>query len=368
VVADETAGRRAALGAPDAFKGTADAQSLAGAVARGAARAGWECDPCPLSDGGEGFADVLAWVGPPSDASNRGAWHESDVTGPLGVPVRARWWMGDGGVAVVESAAASGLPLAGGPEGNDPVRATSRGTGELVVVARAAGARRVLVGVGGSATTDGGAGALEAIEAAGGLGELEVVVACDVETLFVDAAERFGPQKGATPDQVAALRHRLVELAADLRARYGVDVTGWPGAGAAGGLAGGLAALGARLVPGFGVVAQSVGLRDRLGRVDLVVTGEGRMDESSWSGKVVGGVIDMAWEAGVPVLVVAGAVAPGGREGALGRPGASPGGPGAGGDTVEVLSLVERFGPALARRDPVGCVEEAVVAALLTRK
>ena len=112
-------------------------------------------------------------------------------------------------VAVVESAAASGLPLAGGAEGNDPLRATTRGTGELVVAAAAAGARRVLLGVGGSATTDGGRGALEAIEEAGGLGEIEVVVACDVKTRFIEAAEEFGPQKGATPAQVVELGDRL---------------------------------------------------------------------------------------------------------------------------------------------------------------
>lgn len=254
------------------------------------------------------------------------------MTGPLGSPVVARWWMADG-MAVVESAAASGLPLAGGAEGNDPLRADTRGTGELLVAAAAAGARRVLVGVGGSATTDGGRGALEAIEEAGGLGATEVIVACDVETRFVEAAEQFGPQKGATASQVAQLRRRLVALAAELRLRYGVEVADLPGAGAAGGLAGGLAALGARLVPGFGLVADSVGLQDRLATVDRVVTGEGRLDASSWSGKVVDGVVRVAGAAGVPVLVVVGAVGPGGLEGVTGA-------------TVEVRSLSDRFGGA----------------------
>jgi glycerate kinase len=258
-----------------------------------------------------------------------------------------------GGVAVVESAAASGLPLAGGADGNDPVAATTRGTGELLVAAASAGARRVLVGVGGSATTDGGRGAIEAIEGAGGLAGTEVVVACDVETRFVQAAEIFGPQKGATPAQVVELTDRLAAYAGEIRARYGVDVTALPGGGAAGGLAGGLAALGARLVPGFGVVAEAVGLPGRIAGTDLVVTGEGRLDASSWSGKVVGGVVRAAQGAAVPVLVVAGAVGPGGLEGA--------------GVGVEVCSLTECFGEPRALSDPAGCVEEVVADALVKR-
>jgi glycerate kinase len=219
------------------------------------------------------------------------------------------------------------------------------------VAAAAAGARRALVGVGGSATTDGGRGALGAIEAAGGLGAMDVVVACDVDTLFVEAATQFGPQKGATPAQVVELGARLAALATDLRARFGVTVTDIPGSGAAGGLAGGLAALGARLVAGFGVVAEAVGLEDRVAGVDVVVTGEGRLDGSSWSGKVVGGVVAVAHRAGVPVLVVAGAVGPGGVEG-----GPDP--------TVEVRSLTDRFGEGRARRDPSGCAEEVVAESL----
>src|SRR5579872_644322 len=268
--------RPCVVAAPDAFKGTAGAPAIAEAIAAAARSAGWECDVCPLSDGGEGFAEVVA-----AQRHGAGAWRTTEVTGPLGAPVSARWWQG-GDEAVVESAAASGLPLAGGPEGNDPVAATTRGTGELIAAAVAARARRVLVGVGGSATTDGGSGAVEAIEAAGGLGDAEVVVACDVQTAFVDAAEMFGPQKGASPSQVVELRVRLEALAADYRRRYGVDVGALPGAGAAGGMAGGLAALGARLVPGFELVAGLVDLRSRLGRADLVVTGEGRLDASTW--------------------------------------------------------------------------------------
>jgi glycerate kinase len=272
------------------------------------------------------------------------------VTGPLGRPVEARWHLGPTR-AVIESAAASGLPLAGGAAGNDPVAATSRGTGELIAAAVAAGVRRVLVGVGGSATTDGGAGAREAIEEAGGFGGCEVVVACDVTTTFADAAEVFGPQKGATPGQVVVLRRRLEALAARWRDGDGVDVSALPGGGAAGGLAGGLAVLGARLVPGFDLVAGSVDLVARIGAADLVVTGEGRLDASSWAGKVVGGVRAIAGRSGVGVLIVAGVVGPGG---------AVPG--------PAVVDLTARYGGSRALADVAGCVEEVVHGALAGRR
>jgi glycerate kinase len=338
------------LAAPDAFKGTATAATVAAGGAAAADGAGWACDRCPLSDGGEGFAEVLAAAPPGSDAGaadggDRGRWIETTVTGPLGQPVVARWFL-RGTEAVIESAAASGLPLAGGPAGNDPVAATTRGTGELIAAAVAAGARRVLMGVGGSATTDGGLGAVEAIDEAGGLDAVEVIVACDVETLFVDAAEIFGPQKGASPAQIVVLRRRLEELAGRYRAR-GTDVAGLAGSGAAGGLGGGLALLGATLVPGFDVVAGAVGLKDRLSAADLVVTGEGRLDASSWSGKVVGGVRGLARRAGIPVLVVAGTVGPGGTVRGL-----------------EVVDLSGRYGEKRSLADPAGCVADAVREAL----
>ena len=343
------------LAAPDAFKGTAAAGALAEGAAEAARAAGWEASACPLSDGGEGFADVIAAARPGGPGPGGGAWRHTRVSGPLGAPVVARWWMVQGD-AVVESAAASGLPLAGGAAGNDALAATTRGTGELIVAACAAGARRILVGVGGSATTDGGRGAVDAIEEAGGLGPAEVVVACDVSTPFVDAAARFGPQKGATPEQVLALTTRLTGYAAELRARFGVDVTDVPGAGAAGGLAGGLLALGARLAPGFDVVAAEVGLDDRMAAADLVLTGEGRLDATSWAGKVVDGVVRAAARRGVPVLVVAGSVGPGGREGA-GRAGSPP---------LDVVSLSERVGEARALAEPVAMVAEAVTHFLRT--
>jgi len=345
-----------AVAVPDAFKGTASALEMAGALVRGALAASWECEPCPMSDGGEGFAEVVSRA-----RADKGGWVESVVTGPAGRPVSARWWLGgDGpdGEAVVESASASGLPLVGGAAGNDPMAATSRGTGELLVAAVRAGARRILLGVGGTAMTDGGRGALDAIEEAGGLGDVAVVVACDVDVRFVDAATVFAPQKGASPTQVAALRDRLGALAADYRDRYGIDVERLPGAGAAGGLAGGLAALGARLVPGFEVTAGAVGLRDRMTGHDLVVTGEGRLDVTSWSGKVVGGVIALAAAVGVPCLVVVGSVAEDAGNG-VGEGGLRP--------SAQVVSLSERFGWTRALEDPVGCAAEAVTSVLSER-
>jgi glycerate kinase len=199
-------------------------------------------------------------------------------------------------------ARASGLALVAGR--NDPLRATTSGTGELLRAALDAGVRRVVVAVGGSATTDGGLGALEALDF--DLRGADVVVACDVTTTFVDAARVFGPQKGADSAAVSELERRLERLADRYREARGVDVRALPGAGAAGGLAGGLAAYGARLVPGAALVADVVGLRDALRAAALVLTGEGRVDETSFAGKVVGHVVDEARELGVPVGIVAG--------------------------------------------------------------
>ncbi|HEV2992907.1 MAG TPA: glycerate kinase, partial [Acidimicrobiia bacterium] len=207
-------------------------------------------------------------------------------------------------------ARASGLALV---DRNDPLRASTRGTGELLAAATRGGARRALVGVGGSATTDGGLGAIDAL--GWSLGSLEVTVACDVKTTFLDAAAQFGPQKGATDAQVALLRRRLERLAAEYERRTGVDVTTLEGGGAAGGLAGGLAAIGARLEPGFDVVATEAGLEERLDGADLVVTGEGKLDASSFAGKVVGGVLDWAADLGVPHrAVIAGQATPDARD------------------------------------------------------
>ncbi len=195
---------------------------------------------------------------------------------------------------------ASGLELVGGAEGNDPISASTTGTGELISAAVDLGATRVLVGVGGSATTDGGFGALRALYPPQRLRGVELLVACDVRTRFVDAARIFAPQKGASPAQVTLLERRLERLAQVYLEEHGVDVRELEGSGAAGGLAGGLAAVGAELVPGFELVADEVGLAERIEGADLVVTGEGFLDEQSFDGKVVGGVAELAAEVDVP--------------------------------------------------------------------
>jgi glycerate 2-kinase len=287
------------LVAPDKFKGTATATDVGEAMASACRAAGYRATVQPLADGGEG---TLAALG--------GANRTSVVSNPLGDPVEARWRL-DGRLAVVEMAEASGLTLVGGPDANDPVAASTAGTGELIDGAIQRGARRVVVGVGGSASTDGGYGAVQALHPVQRLRGIEMVVACDVRTKFLDAAEVFGPQKGASAAQVELLRRRLARLAQVYLDERGVDVTTLTGGGAAGGLAGGLASVGADLVDGFEVVSEALGLYDLIEEADLVITGEGRVDSTSFDGKVVGGVVGLAIEAGVQVIVVAGEVAEG---------------------------------------------------------
>jgi glycerate 2-kinase len=322
------------LVAPDSFKGTASAHVVADAMTRAVDAAGWESVTCPVSDGGEGFADVLAVLG--------GEGRRVTVSGPLGTPVEATW-RSVGDLAVVESAQASGLVLAGGATANEPLASTTRGTGELIVAARRAGASRILVGLGGSATTDGGLGAVEVIEDDGGLHGATVEVAYDTDTRFTAAARVFAPQKGATPAQVRLLATRLADLAHRYQHRYGVDVDALPGSGAAGGLAGGLAALGARLVPGFDLVARTLDLGSKAQRATLLVTGEGRLDATSWTGKVVGGMAGLATRVGVPLLVVAGSADPGPHP-----------------PVWRVVDLSDRFGAERAMGQTAWCVEAAV--------
>jgi glycerate kinase len=275
--------RLRALCCPDKFRGSLSAPTAARRLAEGLRAAGLEARELPLGDGGEGTLDVLV-------AAAGGETRRRTVTGPLGAPVEAEWALLPDGTAVVEAARAAGLALTGGA--NDPVAATTAGVGELLHAAAEAGAQRALVCVGGSATTDGGLGAVDAL--GWSLGGLEVVVACDVATSFRDAAEVFGPQKGADPDQVRLLAERLDRLAATYRDRTGVDVARLGGGGAAGGLAGGLAALGATLRSGFDVVAEATGLGQAVAEAEVVVTGEGKVDSSSFHGKVVGGVLELA--------------------------------------------------------------------------
>ncbi|HET6949534.1 MAG TPA: glycerate kinase [Acidimicrobiales bacterium] len=331
--------------APDKMRGTATAREVAAAVGRAAAAAGWDADEVPVADGGEGTLDVLG--GP-----NR----TTTVTGPLGEPVDAEWRL-SGRTAVVEMARASGLALAGGAAGNDPVGASTAGTGELVAAAVDAGARRVLVGVGGSATTDGGLGALRALYPLHRLAGVDIVVLCDVRTCFVDAAPIFAPQKGASAAQVELLRRRLERLADVYLADHGVDVRRIDGAGAAGGLAGGLAVAGARLAGGFDAVADELGLPDLIEGADLVVTAEGFLDEQSFEGKVVGGVADLAAAAGVPCVAIVGEVVEDLDAVVADRVA-----------RLQVVSLVERFGDARARGDTVACVEAAAAEVLAGRR
>ena len=332
------------IAAPDKFRGTATAPQIASAIGQAATDLGWSTRLMPLADGGEGTLDVFG--GP-----NR----TTTVTGPLGPPVDAGWRL-DGKRAVIEMATASGLLLAGGPAGNDPLHATTKGTGELIAAAIAAGATEIVVGVGGSATTDGGAGALEVLApdpAATGLPEgVRVMVCADVRTRFTDAARVFGPQKGADSPAIATLTTRLERLREQYRRRFGRDVEEIDGSGAAGGLAGALAAWGAVVVPGFDTLASVAGLDDALAAADpatdVVVTGEGRFDATSMAGKVVGGVISRSRRRALRVLVVAGA-ADGGATGRADLP-----------DGVLVLSLVELFGQDAAWHDTVECVGGAV--------
>jgi len=316
------------VAAPDKLRGTATAVEVAAAIGRAAAAAGWACDEVPMADGGEGTLEALG--GP-----NR----QSTVTGPLGEPIEAAWRL-DGRTAVIEMARASGLELVGGANGNDPIAASTAGTGELIVEAIDKGATRVIVGLGGSASTDGGLAALRALHPLGRLKGIDLVVACDSRVAFLDAATVFAPQKGATPAQVELLRRRLERLAQVYLDEHGVDVLGLDGAGAAGGLAGGLAAAGARLVSGFDLVADELELDERVEGADLVMTAEGFLDAQSFEGKVVGGVAALAGAAGARVVAIAGQVFDGV------------------GDRIEAISLVDRFGEERARDDTLGCIEE----------
>jgi|ERR1700722_6792236 len=333
------------VAAPDKFRQTASAPAVAASVAAAARAAGWTSDEIPLSDGGEGLLDAFG-----------GSVRTAVVSGPLGQPTEAEWRflappLVEIPTAVIEMATAAGRDLLAAPHGAEPLDATTTGVGQLVLAAIDAGAARVIVGCGGSATTDGGAGALEAIGSADRFDVVDLVIATDVTTPFEDAAVVFGPQKGATPDQVELLEDRLRALRASYASRFGVDVGVLRGAGAAGGLAGGLAALGGRIVSGFDLVAGFVRLDARLEPADVVMTGEGRLDPQSFRGKVVGQVIDRV--AGrIPVLCVVGDVDPAAR---------SLAGPG-----VEIVSLTEQFGEGRARAETAGVIGE-VVAEFLRR-
>lgn len=284
--------------ASDKFKGTATAAEVCAAIGHACWSLQIDCTEMPLADGGEGTLEVLG-------GTNR----RTVVTGPLGAPVEAQWSLRKG-VAVIEMARASGLSLIGGPDANDPLNATTQGTGELIDCALNEGAKKIIVCLGGSATTDGGLGALRAIGTPARLRAVEFLVACDVDTTFVNAAEVFAPQKGASRAQVRMLTNRLEQLAHRYRTDFGVDISAVPGSGAAGGLAGGLAALGATLMPGFDIVAEETGFDEAVRQHHVVITGEGRLDETSFSGKVVGEVLRYATAAGTTVRAIVGDIDP----------------------------------------------------------
>lgn len=315
--------------APDSFKGTLSAREAAEAIA-----AGWrEARPDdrlvirPMSDGGDGYLAALATALDDLESL------EVEVADPLGHPRAARVLI-RGETAYVESAQACGLDLLG-PTERDPLRTTTYGVGQLLDAARETGCRRVLVGLGGSATVDGGAGALTALgfrlRVADGSGlkigggelakidriergwvapswsEIDVQVLADVRTTLLDAPRRFGPQKGADPDAVARLEAGLLRWADVVERDLDVSFRDVPGGGAAGGLGFGLTAgLQASIVPGGERVADLVRLPVALADADLLIVGEGELDQTSVDGKVVGTLLDLAASHGVRVAAVVG--------------------------------------------------------------
>jgi len=322
--------------APDSFKGCLTALEVGEALKAGilSARRQAVVDVVPMADGGEGTVQSLV------DASS-GQVLRAEVLDPLGRPIMAEFGlMGDGKTAVIEMAAASGLPLLDDSERN-PMVTTTYGTGQLIKAALDAGATKLIVGIGGSATNDGGAGMAQALgvklldeagcEIGRGGGSLkrlarigmsgidpriagvEVVVACDVTNPLTGpngASAVYGPQKGATPDMVEELDRALSHYADVIRQQLGVDIANVKGAGAAGGLGAGLMAfLRAALRPGVDIVIEATRLADRIAGADLVITGEGRIDSQTKMGKTPMGVARVAQQYGVPVIGVAGQVA-----------------------------------------------------------
>lgn len=276
-----------ALLCPASLKGVLSARAAAAALARGL---GGSATELPVADGGEGTADVF-------EAAFGGEWRDARVSDPLGRPHTARWLLLPDGRAVVEAAAAIGLPLLA-PGERDPLAASSRGLGELVLAALAASPSSLVVALGGTATVDGGAGLREVLPALA----LPTVALCDVRITLAEAPSVFGPQKGASPDAVAILEDRLAGLD-ELR-----PYAELPGSGAAGGLGAALAALGAELAPGAATVLDLLGFDHLLAGHDVVVTGEGEVDGTTSAGKAPGEVVRRAAEAGVRCVVFGGRV------------------------------------------------------------
>jgi glycerate kinase len=326
------------LVAPDGFGGTLTAVEAANAIAAGwrVAAPGDRVDLVPLSDGGPGFVDVLAAALRPAER------RFVTVQDPLGRPVEATYLL-HGTTAYVESAQACGLHLVG-DDVRDPLRATTFGVGELILAAVTAGAGRVVVGLGGSATNDGGAGMLAALGLRGvddngvalppggralcdlarlvgavepRITAVELVAATDVDAPLLGlhgASAVFGPQKGASREEVHLLDSALTRWADVLEDQMGTPFRDRPGAGAAGGLGAALFALGAAREPGSALVQRLVRLASRVAKADLVLTGEGRFDSTSLQGKVAAGVAAAAADAGLACLLLAGEVTVGRRE------------------------------------------------------
>ncbi|MBM4039254.1 MAG: glycerate kinase [Planctomycetes bacterium] len=324
--------------APDSFKECLAAEEVAEAMARGVRGALPEAEVVcvPMADGGEGTVRALV-------AATGGELRRARVTGPLGEPVEAEFGLfGDGRTAVIEMAAASGLPLVP-PDRRDPTKTTTYGTGELIAAALGLGVECLILGIGGSATVDGGAGMAQALGArlldaegkpigwgGGDLGRLATIdlsamdprlrgvacdVACDVTNPLTGpsgAAAVYGPQKGATPEMVELLDANLAHFARVAERDLGVAVRDVPGSGAAGGLGAGLMAfLGARLRPGVELVIQAVGLERKLRGAGLVLVGEGRMDAQTAYGKVPVGVARLARRMGIPAVAIVGSLGEG---------------------------------------------------------
>jgi len=332
---------RVVVVAPDSFKGSLSSPEAAAAMERGVLTA-WpdaRVVKVPIADGGEGTVEALV-------AATGGRFETQTVRGPLGRPVDARWGvLGDGRTAVVEMAAASGLTLV--PEGRrDPRVSSTFGTGQLLKAALDAGFRHLVVGIGGSATNDGGTGMAKALGVRfldgrgqplpeGGaplvritsidlsgidprLAECEILVACDVDNPLTGprgASAVYGPQKGATPAVVLELDAALERYAEVARVATGRDVARHPGAGAAGGLGAGLLFFTpARLVPGVDLVLDSTRFDDIVRGATLVITGEGRSDRQTTMGKAPVGVARVARRHGVPVVLVSGSLGPGSED------------------------------------------------------
>jgi glycerate kinase len=326
--------------APDSFKESLSAEAVAAAIAEGWRRVYPEAQIVakPMADGGEGTVDALL-------AASAGERRESPVRGPLGAPVSAHWGWLDGNTAVIEMASASGLQLLA-PAQRDARVTSSFGTGELIRAALDAGATRIILGLGGSATNDGGSGLLRALGVRfldadgdpleeggaalarlerldlagldGRLAQVRVEVAADVDNPLCGprgASAVFGPQKGADPQQVRQLDDALRRFGAVAAQALGEDHSEFPGVGAAGGL--GFAArafLAARFRPGVELVAELCGLAEAMRGADLVITGEGRLDAQSLHGKTPMGVARVAKAAGVPVVAIAGSLGDGYQE------------------------------------------------------